>query len=62
MNNDLISRARVMHDALWHCYHDKGCVTCPIYDECEGDVSELISECAVVLGNLIHERLVSGDD
>ena len=62
MNNDLISKAKVIHDAMWHCYHDRGCVTCPIYDDCEGDVSYLISLGAETLGYLIHERLVLDDE
>lgn len=57
MINDL-ARAKVVHAALLHCYNDRGCVSCPMYDECEGDCTILLREAAEVLATLIHERMV----
>lgn len=53
--SDLISRAMVHHASLYHCYNDRGCVSCPMYDECEGDVSYLIGSASNVMAEMIHE-------
>lgn len=53
-----LTRAKVVHAALLHCYNDRGCVSCPMYDECEGDCSILLREAAEVLAMMIHEKTV----
>lgn len=58
MNGDLISRAIVVQNALLHCYNDRGCVTCPMYDECEGDASMIILYAAESLADMIHQYKV----
>lgn len=53
-----LARAKVIHSALLHCYNDRGCVTCPMYDECEGDCTILLREAAEVLATMIHAKMV----
>lgn len=57
MTNDL-AKAEIVHAALLHCYNDRGCVSCPMYDECEGDANMIIGVAADVLAEMIHDRKV----
>ena len=61
MANDLISRAIVAHSALLHCYNDRGCVSCPMYDECEGDASMIMLYAAKSLAEMIHQYEVDAE-
>lgn len=53
--NDLLDKAEVIHATLLHCYNDRGCLNCPMYDECEGDCSMLLLSTAEVLVEMIHQ-------
>ena len=54
----MIIRAEVVQAALLHCYNDRGCVSCPMYDECEGDATMIIGIAADVLAEMIHNGKV----
>lgn len=53
-----LARIEVVQSALAHCYNDRGCVSCSMYDECEGDASMIIGIAADVLAEIIHDKKV----
>jgi len=56
--SDLLIRAENTYYGLIHCYNDRGCVRCPMYDVCQGDCTVAIGEAADVIAELLHERMV----
>lgn len=54
----LTSRAKVAHAALEHCRLNGVCNTCPLSEECNGEINVLLGMAADVLAELLHDRLI----
>lgn len=52
-------RATTAHDALIHCYNDRCCSLCPMYEECDGDVNMIIRIAADLLAESLDNALIS---
>ena len=55
-------RAETVCAALNHCFNDKGCASCPMYEECGGDAKLMMGLAADALAGIIHAGKAEGNE